>query len=557
MLSGISYFLIFAVLLPGELLWWGSSLDGILADSCLAKHLLLNPVMDLPKELFLITGVIALGCMVRGIAELSRRSHAGDPLLFGGFPFYMLSLLLYFRMPCALAVEIPLIVLGTAAVWHAYRPEGRPAFLPPRGGKGRAPLKWRLRMLPLLAGVLFGACVLFQEGVQLWLFASRWTPGLIFLPLAGLLLPKQGELRDYVAGSVYALILCGFVSGGGSMLISDSLTLADYEISVAYIFLMLELALAARSLLPKIRNNSLLILPFCFALTRWIVPAFCDPLIISCTVYILYLLIDNRRSARASLFRLMRRIPAPRFAVRREFAALSWGVAALLSAYLAGPDFSVQILAGIAAVFAASLLRIHFLNNPRSDHIILRHFPYALEIFLLLLTGIACSPVRNGVILPDAEARIGLMIVMSSFAAAAALLQTVWNGGAAVGKYLPKPLPSLFRLCFGNACICFLMVLLFFLNVPASILLGYFFIFTGILQIWAASGDESARNLGRTTGWVLIAVGQFIFISSSVAQLPDPKWTRCAAIAGGCAFAALYLTWLFDFYCRKKRKLES
>ena len=357
-LSGITYFLIFAVLLPGELLWWGSSLDGILADSYLAKRMQLNPVMDLPKELFLITGVIALGCMMRAIVELSRKSHAADPLLFGGFPLYMLSLLLFFRQPCALVLEIPLIVLGTAAVWHAYRPEGRPAFQLPRDRKGRASLKWRLRALFLLGGLLFGAWLLFQEGVQLWLFASPWTRILIFLPLLGILLPTPGQIRDYVGDSVYALILCGIVCGVSVLLISDSLVLADYELSVTYIFLMLELALTARPVLPKFRNNSLLILAGCLAVTRWIVPAFCNPVIISCTVYILYLFIDNRRTVCAALLRLVRRIPPPRFAVRREFAALSWGAAALLSVYLAGPEYSMQILSGIAAVFAASLLRI-------------------------------------------------------------------------------------------------------------------------------------------------------------------------------------------------------
>ena len=567
-LTGIMYFLLFAVLLPGELLWWGCSLDGILKDSRLAKWIDLCFFTELPKNVVLVIGILAFGCMLRAIVGLSRRSHAADPLLYGCFPLYMVSLLLYFGKPCALAVELPLIVLGAAAVWHAYRPAGRPPFFRvPRDRKSKATLKCRLWAMFLLTGQLFVAGVVFQEDVQLWLAVSPWTWILIFLPLLGVLLPTAAQIRDYLANSVYALVLCCVLCGAGAMVIEDCSLQADYEIAVGCIFLLLELSLMIRPFLPPIRNNSLLILAACCVAVWGIIPNFEDVSIpafsIALSAYVLYSLIDNRRVIRGNLLLLVRHLPKPRFDVRREFTALSWGVAAMLAVYLAGTEkeYFIPVLSGIGAVFAGSLLRVYFQNNPRSDHIILRNFPFAIEIFFLLLTGIAiCNLLAVMIPLPDPDrdvdalARGWLMIVLGAFAAAAALMQTVWYGGGPAGKYTDRYPSDLLMLSLGNAGICFLLVLLFFLQVPASLLLGYFFILSGILRIRASSSGWSGGNLGLTTGWVLIAIGQFMFVASSKARLEPPDWTSYAAIVGAVAFAASYLTWLFDFYLRKRKK---
>ena len=91
------YILVFAVLLPLELLIWGKALDSALAESYLSKRLQLSLFFDLPRKIWLIGGLLALGGILRAVLELGRKSHRYDFLLFCGFPFYMFSLFLYFK----------------------------------------------------------------------------------------------------------------------------------------------------------------------------------------------------------------------------------------------------------------------------------------------------------------------------------------------------------------------------------------------------------------------------------------------------------------------------
>ena len=224
-----------------------------------------------------------------------------------------------------------------------------------------------------------------------------------------------------------------------------------------------------------------------------------------------------------------------------EYAAQAWGFGAFLAACLTGPSCLFHVLLGVGAVLAGVLIRSWLLNKSSSDHIILQKFPYVPEISILLLTVAAAGFSRESI-----------MILMSAFAAAACLMRTIWSIGGLIGKYTQdRPSLQVFHI-FSNAGICFLLVLLFFMQAPASVLLGSFCILSGIVWIGSASYRRSGENCGLTTGWVLIGIGQFIFVSSSEVLLPYPEWSPGAAAVGLVACAALYVYRLFDFRNRRR-----
>ena len=532
--------LFFVFLLPGELLSWGKALDARLAGSYLSKRVLLSLYFDLPRNFILALGALAVCCMLRGFWGMFRKNHDSDILIFGGFSLYMLSLFLGFRFPCTMVFGIPLILLTEIAVWLAYRRENRPAFLLPDERTVRATPEQRAAAFFQLLPVLLAASLIFQEGYLMWI-AFRWTPVLAVLPLAGLLLPKAGQIREYVAGSVYALILCGAIYMTGQFF-AEGVVLTDFGIVTAYIFLELVIAVMVRPLLPAVRNSSLLILGLSALLTRWIMPPVCTPWIITMTMYVLYLLVDNRKAIRKKLLsRTHFRRSDVHILSWEEYAGQAWGFGALLAVYLAGPAYIFHVLTGLGVLLLARLIRSRILNSG-SDHIILTHFPFAIEVTLLILSVFVCCHSRESV-----------MILLSAYAAAACLMQTVWSVGGLIGKYTQeRPSLQFFHL-LSYTGMSFLLIMLFFLTVPASVLLGFFCVLTGIIRIGGASCRKAGENLGLTTGWVMIVIGQFIFVSSSEVLLPFPEWSSGCVPCAVVACAVLYICRLYDHHIRERR----
>ena len=543
-LKGFLYFLFFAVVLPGELLIWGTAVNSVLAGSYLAKRLKLSLYFDVPRGIFLAAGILALICILRASLELGRRSHAGDMLLYGGFPLYMLSLFLYFQLPCAVAFGIPLIILAEAAFWFAGKPPQRPSFLLPDDWRTPASLTQRATAFFQLLPILLAGSLIFQEGC-LWWFSFRWTPILAVLPLLGILLPRPGQLREYIGSSVYALLTCGMLYCAGQ-LFAEGVILTDFGIAAAYIFLELMCALMIRPLLPAVGNISLVILGLSSVSTCWIMPPVCSPWIVTLTMYGLYLFIDNRKTIwKKLLSRAHFRYSQVHVLSWEEYAAQACGFGAMLAAWLAGPPYIPQILIGTAAVLAGSLIRSRLLSNPLQDHLVLMKFPYAIEITLLLLTVMATGFSRGTV-----------MILLSAFAAAACLMRMIWSIGGLIGKYTrERPSLQLFYI-FSYGGMTFLLVLLFLIRAPATVLLGFFCILSGIVNIGAASYRKKSENSELTMGWVQMVAGQFVFSAVPEVSLPEPEWSSGAAVCALMACAALYVYCLFDFSNWKRRKPE-
>ena len=540
-LKTLFFILIFVIILPGELLIWGKTLDARLAGSYLSKRVELSICFDLPQELLLVLGAAAVCFMLRGFWGMFRKNHECDILIFGGFPVYMLSLFLYFRLPCTLVFGIPLILLTEIAVWFACRPENRPAFLLPDERTVPATPAQRAAAFFQLVPILLAASLIFQEGYLMWLTFS-WTPLMVILPLAGLLLPKAGQIREYVGGALYALILCSAIYLTGQFF-AVGVLMTDFGIVVAYVFLELMIAVMFRPLLPAVRNSSLLILGASSVLTYWIMPSVCSPWIITLSMYVLYLLIDNRKVIRK---KLLSRAHFRRSEVHVlswvEYAAQAWGFGTLLAVYLAGPDFIHPILIGLGVLFVGRLIRSRILSISGAEHIILTHFPFAIEISLLILSAFLTCHSREAV-----------MILLSAYAAASCLMLMVWSIGGLIGKYTEeRPSLQLFHI-FSYAGMSFLLVLLFFIQAPASIMLGCFCILSGIIRIGGASYRKPRENFSLTAGWLMIVIGQFFFVSTSEVLLPSPKWSSGCVPCAFVACAVLYVCRLYDFRIRERR----
>ena len=181
-LRSILYILFFSVLVPLELVIWGQALDTALGRTYLARRMQLSLFYDLPREIWLTVAILSLGAILRAGLELGRESHRRDILLFCGFPFYMFSIFILLKLPCAAAIGTGLVALTAWAVWFACPAEGRPPFPLLDDRPGRADPLQRLTAGVILAGLLLAGILIFQEGYQLWL-ALEWTPLLVIVPL--------------------------------------------------------------------------------------------------------------------------------------------------------------------------------------------------------------------------------------------------------------------------------------------------------------------------------------------------------------------------------------
>ncbi len=541
-LPTILYVLAFALLLPLELLIWGNALDSVLADTYLSRRLQLNLLTDLPGWLIYVSGTAAFCGMVCGLVCRRNGCSRYDALLYGSFPLYMLMLFLHFRLFCAVALGIPLICLGTAGCWFAYRTPGRTPFLPPSDLTRRALWTERLSCLWLLLAVQFCGCLLLQEGYSLWAVSPKQGV-FALLPFAGILLPKPGQLRDYVLGSVCALFCIGTVYGVGQLLIQDILQQLDFSVAMTWLFWELECALLLRPLLPKVRNSSLLILGLSTCSTPWIMPQVCSPWFIVLSMYVIYLFLDNCRAIRKKIFsRSHFRRPGVHFLSWEEYAAQAWGAGAFLTCLLVRPHETKTVLAGIGAVLIAALLRTRQLSRASEPHVILRNFPYLPETAALILS-----------VLFLASSRASVMSVFSAYACAACLILMIWNAGALIGKFMPeRPLALAFQ-ALGYGGLGFLLLLLFFFRAPTSLLLGLFLLLTGMIRIGAASFQHHTGCLQLTLGWGLAALGQLISVTSPEFRLYPPEWNPAAPVCAVMACAALYFFRTFDFRNRKER----
>jgi uncharacterized membrane protein HdeD (DUF308 family) len=133
-------------------------------------------------------------------------------------------------------------------------------------------------------------------------------------------------------------------------------------------------------------------------------------------------------------------------------------------------------------------------------------------------------------------------------------MQMIWNIGGLIGRYTPyRPSLQVFNI-FCQFGMGFLLVMLFFIQAPASVLLGCFCILTGIVRIAGCSFlKKQDKKTGLTASWVLIVIGQFVFVSSAEAILPAPEWSLGAPVCALVSCAALYVYRLFDFSNRNRR----
>ncbi|MBO5723402.1 MAG: hypothetical protein J6S58_01090 [Lentisphaeria bacterium] len=537
------YFLCFALLLPCEMLIWGSALDRSLAGTVLAQRIGLSLLMEIPGIFLILPGIAVLFCILRGSFTLQKGSHADDGLLYGSIVTLTALLFLYFRMPCSFALILPLMCLGCAGAWYSSPVSFRKkSFLLPKNTMRKAVFSEYFRAFHLLLGIQCAGCILFQNGYSLWL-SYPLTSVFVLLPFLGIIQRTPEQLRSYIGSAFGALILCTVIYGGGLFFL-EGLMISDLRIFLAVLFVVLQCMLFMRQWLKGFKNLSVLLLLPAAGLSLLLLPDICSLLLIPLTAFLLYLLIDNAKMILRFLLSLLHsRSFHIRLLSEDKYKAIAWGGSAVLTACLLGPAKFRDILICIGVLAASALLRTFFLNNRREDHIILRNFPYIAEVIflggtLLILSGS----------LPE------LLGMLCAFACGATLLQAVWHTGE-LGRHTNHRQGVLSRIFLASAwSLCtVLMIVLFCLQFPAGLYLGLFLILSGIIRVWDSSYHRKEEERRVTAGWVLVVLGQFISVTTPGVLLPVPEWYNRGLCCGLLAMVAALCT----FHIQDSRKLKK
>lgn len=545
---GALYFLCFAVLLPCEMLIWAYALDRSLANSYLARRVSLSIFMEIPQLLLLGLAILTLVCILRACLSLGKGSHAKDGTLYAGFVTLTGVLFLYFRLPCSFALIVPLLITACTAAWYSSPSSTlREDFLLPKDMYRTASLAERLRAFHQLLAIQCASCLLFQGGYQLW-FVFPWTSFIGFIPFAGLVLRTSGKLRQYINSSFGALVLCALLYGSSQFFLDD-IPLSELSIFFAVLFVVLQFMLLLKQWIGNsLQNLSILLMLPAAGLSYMILIPICSFLIVPFCAYIFYILIDNAPSIRRFLFSFAhKRTRRWNILSDDEYKAAAWGCGAVLTAFLLGPDKLKVILICTGVLLAGSLLRARFLSNRQEDHIILKNFPYIVEVILLGTALLILCPARKD-----------LVISLCAFSCGAALMQWIWHTGRIIRNKSNEqegPLVMIY-LAASWGVLSIIMILLFFWQLPACLYFGIYLILAGLIRVGESACSARDEDRRSTAGWVLVILGQFMTVTSPEIVLPVPEWYDAASLCGFLAFASLYVFRLLDSRNRNKDTLS-
>lgn len=535
------YFLCFALLLPCEMLIWGRALDQSLEHTYLAQSVSLNILMEIPGGVLLLLMGIILCCILKATWSLNRNSHEEDGLLYGSIISLTGLLFLYFKLPCSFAFLIPLMCLGCCAAWYSSSVYPlRKSFLLPGNTARKATFAEYARAFHLLLGIQCGGCIIFQSGYS-FCFSYPETTVFVLLPFLGLIQYSPGKLRGYVNACFGAMILCAGVYGIAGYFLYD-LMQSDLGIYFTVLFVVLECILILRQWCGQVRNLSILLLIPATGLASLFMPQICSSLLIPLSAFILYLLVDNTERIRHYIFSFAhkRNHHASRQNCGKLCKALAWSAGVILSSYLLGEAYFREVLICTGVLLAGALLHIRFLSDRHEEHLILRNFPYITEIIFLCIALLILS-----------DSRAEFMGFLCAFACGLSLAQSLRHTGEFLG-WISSDRGILSRICLaaGWTILTFLMLLLFFRQLPACFYLGIFLILLGVLLVLESACHKEKTERRLTAGWVLVVLGQFISVTSPEIMLPVPEFYAAAFYPGLYALLAAFCI----FYFQKIRK---
>lgn len=516
------YGLLFVLILPLELVMWAAAMNHTMADTFFARRILMNPLFELPREV--LWGLAAAGflALVNGFRIMFREKAPCRKIHpYCGFFLFTGALFLLLKLPYGLAVATPLTIVGIVVVYSIVLRGNSESFLSVNR-TGAATFSDRFSVAFCLLPLITGALLLLQEGFLHWL-AFPHSRYFLFLPFLGCLLPKQKQLREFVILSYAGMILLTLCFAA-AMIFIDGGMLADVSIASAFLFLEVEAAFLLREFLPFRRNFSVFILLLAIFGTKFIMPPVCDYRIVALLVFLIYVIAENLPMLRKKI--LSRADSASgniRFMTQDEYAGQAWGFAAVLVTYLAGPFSFLPVLIVIAAVLVTALFRRR-LGRGR----------IWMEAAVMIAAAFAVAA-------PGCSA--GQLI--AAFACAAPMMQAIWQTGALVNQFdSGRPLQK-FYLAVMNACFFFLLFVLFFFHASDTLIVGLYFLLTGLIRLGECAYDRDAGRVKLLHAWLFMIAGQVVTVIPGT-PVVHPSWSVNAVYAGVIAFFALYFFHTFD-----------
>ena len=125
------------------------------------------------------------------------------------------------------------------------------------------------------------------------------------------------------------------------------------------------------------------------------------------------------------------------------------------------------------------------------------------------------------------------------------MMQAIWQTGALVNQFDPgRPLQK-FYLAVMNACFFFLLFVLFFFHAADTLIVGLYFLLTGLIRLGECAYDRDAGRVKLLHAWLFMIAGQIVTVIPGT-PVAHPSWSVNAVYAGVIAFFALYFFHTFE-----------
>lgn len=542
-------------LLPLFLFVWSFFAGGSLfGESFFAKRILGNFLFTLPDTVFYRSGIFAFILIITG-TWAKERSEKMRFALYAGFILLMTTIFLQYSVPFGVGAALPVLVLGCIALYTSHKKNPRKKLFPNK--RSLASLPERASALLFLAMIVIAAMFVFQEGAE-YLLLSKWGACLLFLPLAGCLLPSGKRVRDHLfaafTGFIFlSAVFCFFTA------FLEAIWFMDLSIIFIFIFWEYQMLLLLRGILPEIKNLSLIFLAVLFFVNGKILPEVCDVNIVTLSIFILYIVGDNWERM---IKKIRRRLDPEKNLLAKPpkegFAVQAWCIGAFTLISLTGkkgvlPFFFLSILLFLTAILK-ELLLFRKEQKPVGEQK-MPEWKKAREYLPLLP--------ECGVILGFSFVQVFLWEkgFLASVICAGCLALCVWNLGIVITGRDARKLPVHASLYHAASCggIFLFMLLLFFYGVSSSVAASLGLLLCGIAllgegaYVRIAHGEENRGFLLRK--WIAritLAAGFAVIVLPS-----EPLRTSFGELSAvACGALAFFAVNVYYIVKNKLKKYE-
>ena len=539
-------------LIPSLLLLWTILASGdLFNDTYFSKRLLANSLFYLPPPYVSWFSFSATFLIVMGIWK-KEKSQWMRFAAYAGIVLLMTVIFLHLQIPSGIGVTLPLLILGSIALYTSNRPDPRKKLFP--GRMIFAPFSRRFASFILLGMIVFATLFLYQEGTD-YLLLRKDGFFMLLIPLAGCLLYSEKRLRDYLISTGAGFVLLAFLFCF-TVAFADTLWIMDIAIIYLFIFLEYQILLLLRGFLPEIKNLSLIFLVLLLLANGKILPQIVDVNIVTLSVFVLYIFGDNFERC---VKKIRRKLEPEKHLLERPsgelFAIQAWSISSFVLICFTGRSGISPFLFLTILLFLTGILKYLFLEKyrscPETDHY--EKWRKA-NLFLPLLP-------ESAVILVFAFVLyfLGADTFLPAVIAAGNCGACIWNLGIVITGKDTRQLPFQASLYHASASggIFLFMLLLFLYRVNSSFAASTGLILTGCTILGEGAYIRMNRRPGngfflrKWEAYICIALG-LAFAAFPGGVLNAPHWELPAVSCGALAFFAVNVYYILKNKLRKQ-----